>query len=71
MPSRLAIHPSDEMPVRISTWTDMVAHIRSSTESVNKTGTIASRSETRGRHLPETVHKCNGGYVQDAELERT
>jgi hypothetical protein len=26
--------------------------------------TIASRSETRGRHLSETVHKCNGGYLQ-------
>jgi hypothetical protein len=65
MPSRLAIHPSEEMPVRIR------HHVRPSTESANKTGTIASRRETRGRHLPETVHKCNGGYVQDAELERT
>jgi hypothetical protein len=35
------------------------------------TWTIASRIETRGRHLPETVHKFNIGYIQDAELERT
>jgi hypothetical protein len=58
-PSRLAIHPSDEMPVRIR------HHVRPSTESANKTGTIASRSETRGHHLPATIHKCNGGYVPD------
>jgi hypothetical protein len=25
-------------------------------ESANKTGTVASMYETRGRHLPETVH---------------
>jgi hypothetical protein len=33
--------------------------------------TIATRSKTRGRHLLDAVHKCNDGYVQDAELERT
>jgi hypothetical protein len=56
-------YPSDEMPVGIC------LHVRPSTESANKTDTIASRSETRGRHLPETVHKCNAGCVQDAELD--
>jgi hypothetical protein len=31
---------------------------------------LFTRSLKRGRHLPETVHKFNGGYIQDAELER-
>jgi hypothetical protein len=52
-PNRLAIHPSDDMPVRIS------HRARPSTESANKAGTIASRIETRGRHLPKTVYECN------------
>jgi hypothetical protein len=29
------------------------------------------RGVIQERHLPETVHKCYGGYIQDAELERT